>query len=153
MVITAHMLPFVVTAFISPLQMEYLSYWQAAALFAVIALPIVLLGMQSLNGLGQARKWVAIGIRLLVLLLFILIIGGARWQRVNKDLEVIVLRDVSESTAQVRDYPGKSLQESEDDWFRSLAGEGEDKHADNVKPKLDRLGIISFHDQAVIDAM
>ncbi len=119
----------------------------------MIAIPIVWLGMRSLNGLGAVRKWVAIVVRLMVLLLFILIIGGARWQRVNKDLEVIVLRDVSESTAQVRDYPGKSLQESEDDWFRSLAGEGDEKRAENVKPKLDRLGVVSFHDQAVIDAM
>jgi Ca-activated chloride channel family protein len=134
-------------AFTSPITLEYLTPWQALGLLAVLALPIVLLGMRSLNGLGPVRQWVAITIRLLVMLLFVLIIGGARWQRQNKNLEVIVLRDISESTAQVRDFPAKTLQESEDQWFRELA---DDK---NGKPTLDRLGVVSFHDQAVIDAM
>src|SRR3954464_2019605 len=94
-----------VLAFTSPLVLEYLSGWEALGLFALLALPIVLLGMRSLNGLGPGRKWVAIGVRLAVLLMFVLIVGGARWQRVNKNLEVIVVRDVSESTAQVRGFP------------------------------------------------
>src|SRR5687768_9543649 len=94
----------------SPLRLEYLTPLQALALFGIVALPIVVLGMISLNGLGTMRKWVAIGIRLAVVLLFVLIIGGARWQRVNKDLEILVLRDISESTAQVRDHPGETLQ-------------------------------------------
>lgn len=143
-----------------PLQLEYLSWtWNITnprsiwLWFAILALPIVLLGVRSLNGLGPMRKWVAIGMRLGVLILFLLILGGARWQRVNKDLEVIVLRDVSESTAQVKNFPGNTLQQAEDDWIRSLAGEGAEKGAANVKPKLDRIGVISFHDQAVIDAM
>lgn len=131
----------------SPISLEYLTWWQAAALFAAVALPIVLLGMRSLNGLGPVRKWVAIAMRLTVLLLFVLIIGGARWQRQNKVVEVIVLRDVSESTAQVRNYPGKTLQESIDQWLRDLSDEK------NGKPKGDRLGVVSFHDEALIDAM
>ena len=98
-------------ALTSPITLEYLLWWQAALLFGVLGLIILLLGMRSMNGLGPVRKWVAIGIRLAVLLVFILIIGGARWQRQNKDLEVIVLRDVSESTAQVREFPRKTLQE------------------------------------------
>src|ERR1700748_2964107 len=120
MVAVAHMLPIVVTAFISPLQFEFLKLSEVFAIFAVIAIQFVWLGMRSLNGLGAVRKWVAIVVRLMVLLLFILIIGGARWQRVNKDLEVIVLRDVSESTAQVKDFPRKTLPESEDEWFKEL---------------------------------
>jgi uncharacterized membrane protein len=134
-------------AFISPIALEYLSWLEALGLFAILGLPIVWLGMRSLNGLGAVRKWVAIAIRLLVVALFILIIAGARFQRQNKDLEVIVLRDVSESTAQVKNYPDKTLQESEDKWFTNL---GDDK---NGKPRADRLGIISFQDQATIDAM
>src|SRR5688572_33229797 len=109
------------SSWVFPLHLEYLSWPKALGLFALLALPIVLLGMRSMNGLGPVRKWVAIGIRLAVLLLFILIIGGARWQRQNKDLEVIVLRDVSESTAQVREFPRKTLQESADDWLRYLS--------------------------------
>src|SRR5215216_4351705 len=105
----------------SPISLEYLLWWQAALLFGVLGLIILLLGQRSMNGLGPVRKWVAIGIRLAVLLIFVLIVGGARWQRQNRDLEVIVLRDISESTAQVKDYPRKTLQESEDEWMRWLA--------------------------------
>ena len=65
-------------------------------------------GQRSLNGLGPVRKWVAIGIRLAVLLLLLLIIAGVRWQTQHKDLEVMVLRDISRSTELVTDYPGKS---------------------------------------------
>src|SRR5436190_2849636 len=107
--------------FTSPLVLEYLSGWAALGLFAILALPIILLGMRSLNGLGPVRKWVAIGVRLAVLLLFVLIIGGARWQRINHHVEVIVLRDVSESMSQVKDYPKKTLLESQDEWIRNLA--------------------------------
>ncbi|MEO6437183.1 MAG: VWA domain-containing protein, partial [Tepidisphaeraceae bacterium] len=142
------MTPFApILAWQSPISLEYLNWLQAACLFAGVALPIVLLGMRSLNGLGPVRKWVAIGIRLLVVALFVLVIGGARWQRQNKNLEVIVLRDVSESTAQVLDFPGKTLQESIDQWLRDLS---DDK---NGKPREDRLGVISFQEQALIDAM
>src|SRR4051812_22392133 len=79
----------------NPISLEYMNWSQAALLFGAIGIVILLLGMRSMNGLGPVRKWVAISIRLAVLLLFILIIAGARWQRQNKDLEVIVLRDVS----------------------------------------------------------
>jgi len=130
-----------------PLTLEYLPWWQAGALFALLAAPILFLGMRSLNGLGPVRKWVAIGIRLAVLLLFILIIGGVRFQRTNKDLEVIVLRDISESTAQVRQYPGKTLQESLDEQLRKLSD------PKNGKPVRDRMGVISFHSGALIDEM
>jgi uncharacterized membrane protein len=139
--------PFCALAWRSPISLEYMLPWQAALLFGVLGLLILLLGQRSMNGLGPVRKWVAIGIRLAVLLIFVLIIAGARWQRQNKDMEVIVLRDVSESTAQVKEFPKKTLQESTDEWLRYLS---EDK---NGKPKLDRLGVVAFHDQATIDAM
>ncbi|MGH7213562.1 MAG: glutamine amidotransferase, partial [Tepidisphaeraceae bacterium] len=99
----------------------------------------------SLNGLGPARKWVAIGARLLVLLLFILIIGGVRWQRQNQDVEVMVLRDISQSTAQVRDYPGQNLQRSLDEHLMQVAEQ-------NKRPR-DRVGVISFHSASLVDAM
>ncbi len=134
-------------ALTSPITLEYLTWLQALGLFAGAGLIFVLMGMRSLAGLGAVRQWVAIAIRLLVLLIFVLVIGGARWQRQNKDLEVIVLRDISESTAQVKDFPGKTLRESEDQWFRDLAD------PKGGKPTMDRLGVIGFHDQAVIEAM
>jgi uncharacterized membrane protein len=136
-----------ILAFNFPLKLEYLTPAMAAGLFALLAAPIILLGMRSLSGLGPVRKYVAIAIRLLVLLIAVLILGGARWQRISKDLEVIILRDVSESTAQVREFRGKTLQESQDEWFRYLAD------PKNGKPKDDRIGVIAFHDQPIIEAM
>ncbi len=139
------------SAFQSPLHLEYFSGLVALELFAALAIPIILLGMRSLNGLGPVRKWVAIGIRLAVLLLFILIIGGARWQRINKNVEVIVLRDTSESMSQIKDFPGKTLQESQDDWLKKLSS---DKNADITRKKgEDRFGIIGFNSNATIEVM
>jgi uncharacterized membrane protein/Mg-chelatase subunit ChlD len=105
----------------------------------------VLLGLRSLAGLGPVRKWVALGTRLGVLLLFVLILGGIRWQRQNKDVEVIALRDISESTNQVRNYPGKSLQLAVDDYLTATSDEKRGK-----KP-ADRIGVISFKEDALID--
>src|SRR4051812_48093773 len=95
-----------------PFSLEFFSAWQALAIFAGLSVPIVLLGMRSLTGLGPVRKWVAIGFRLSVLLVFILILGGIRWQRQHHDLEVMVLRDISQSTQQVHDYPGEATGDS-----------------------------------------
>src|SRR3954467_14883415 len=108
-------------AFSWPIRLEYFRWYTALLLYAGLALPIVWLGMRSLNGLGPVRKWVAIGARLAVLLLFVLILAGARWQRINKNVELMVLRDISESTAQVRNFPGKTLQASLDAWMREIA--------------------------------
>ena len=107
-------------AFVSPVRLEYMSWWLALALFGGLGAFVVLLGMRSLTGLGPARKWVAITVRLLVLLLVVLILAGIRIQRAHKDLEVWVLRDISGSTNLVekKDYPGKTLQDSIDDYCR-----------------------------------
>jgi len=70
-----------------PAHLEYLSWPRALGLFAVLALPIVLLGMRSLNGLGLVRKWWPSAFGWECWALFILIIGGARWQRLNKNVE------------------------------------------------------------------
>jgi uncharacterized membrane protein len=129
-----------------PLVLEFMNGWQAALLFGALAVPIVQLGRNSLNGLGPVRKWVAIGVRLAVLLLLVLIIAGVRWQRRHEDLEVMVLRDVSRSTTLVTDYPGTTLQDSINDYLRS-AMKQPDKHPN------DRLGIISFKEKALVDAM
>jgi uncharacterized membrane protein len=129
----------------SPIRLEYMTGWMAGLLFCALAVPILLLGMRSLNGLGPVRKWVAIGVRLGVLALFILILGGARWQRQHTDLEVMVLRDISGSTGYVTHHPGESL----DSAIRQYLLEATRQD----KPVKDRIGLISFHSGAWIDAM
>jgi uncharacterized membrane protein len=120
--------------------------WNALLLFAALGLPVVFLGRRSLNGLGPVRKWVAIAMRLAVMLLLVLIIAGLRWQRQHQNLDIMVLRDVSRSTTMVTDYPGTSLQDSVDDYLRGVMKEP------GKKPD-DRLGIISFKETASVDAM
>ena len=74
-----------------PIRLEYFRWYTALLLMIGLSLPIVWLGMRSLSGLGPVRKWVAIGTRLGVLLLFIMVLGGMRWQRQHKNVEVIAL--------------------------------------------------------------
>jgi len=129
-----------------PLELQFLRAWQAAILFAALATPIVLLGVRSLKSMGPVRQWVAIGMRLLVLLVFVLIIAGARWVRQNKDAEVIALRDISLSTGEVRDFPGRTLTTSLDDYLRTVS---DTRH----KPPDDRIGVISFGSNPLIDSI
>lgn len=129
------------------IDLEYMAGWKAALLFAALALPIIFLGMRSLAGLGSVRKWVAIGIRLLVILMLVLILGGARWVRKHKTVDVLVLRDISDSTDLYSGYPGKNLQESINDYLRDAASERRKINQD------DRVGVISFARIPLIDSM
>lgn len=135
-----------ILALVWPLNFEYLRGWQAMLLFVALAAPILLLGIRSLAGLGPVRRWVAVGARLLVLLAFVLIIAGARWQRENKKLEVMVLRDISESTNLVRDFPAKSLAASVEEYLRGVSDI-------KAKPPEDLIGVISFQENSLIDAV
>src|SRR5437868_2006100 len=132
-----------------PIRLEYLSGWTAALVYIAFAVPIVLLGVWSLNGLGSVRKWVVIGVRLAVLLLFVLLIGGMRWQRQHKDLEIYAIVDVSRSaTTYVKDFPksSKNLRQAIDDY---LVGANKDP----TKKPDDRVGVIRFADRALIEVM
>ena len=71
-----------------PLRTEHMPGWLVLVLFLVGAVPIVGLGVYSLAGLGRVRQWVAIGLRLAVLLLALMILAGVQWQREHKDVEV-----------------------------------------------------------------
>ncbi len=73
-------------AFTWPIRLQYFSGLAALALFAALGTVVVLLGMWSMAGMGPGRKWTAIGVRLAVLLLFILILGGVRWQKQVRDV-------------------------------------------------------------------
>lgn len=133
----------------SPIELSHFAGWQALGLFALLATPIVWLGMRSLAGLGPTRKWVAIGVRLAVVLLLVLILGGITWTRQAKDVHVMVLRDVSESTEQVRDFPGPSLDESVNEFLRQASAEGDTTE----KRGSDRIGVISFAERAYVDSV
>jgi uncharacterized membrane protein len=141
-------------AFTWPIKLQYFSGLVALALFAALGTVVVLLGMWSMAGMGPGRKWTAIGVRLAVLLLFILILGGIRWQKQVRDVEVMVLQDQSDSVYRTDDWPGKTdtgpahreLDAAVNDYLRQLA-------VDPTKKSDDRIGLITFKDYVQVVAM
>ena len=128
-----------------PLELEYLSWPMVLLLIAGCSAYVVLLGNWSLTGVGKARKWVTISIRLLVVIFTCLILGGARWKHQSKNLEVVVIRDVSPSVTNVSDYPGQTVQSSVDKYITDSAN--------HQKPSDDKFGQISFDQSAMIDVL
>jgi uncharacterized membrane protein len=134
-------------ALVMPLRLQYFSAWAALGLFAALALPVVWLGIRNLAAMGPVRQWVAISIRLLVLLAMILILGGLRFQRVNESLEVMAIRDISQSTTLLHDYPGKTLQDSLDDFLTKASDDP------RKRPGQDKVGQISFNEEPHVDML
>ncbi len=128
---------------------EYMRPWQAGILLAALSLPIVFLGLRSLTGMGRVRKWVAIIARLAVLLVLVALLAGLQVSRKNHDLQVMVLSDVSPSVVSgqlYRDFPGKTEEDSVIDYVS--------KASDGVhKAEEDQIGLITFTDSALINAM
>jgi len=131
------------------LRLDQFSPWTALGLFAGLGAIVVLLGIRSLAGLGPVRKWVAIGVRLAVLLLLILILGDVKLVRKNTDVELMIVRDISQSTGLVSDFPGKFLQSSLDDYLLTATK----KENSPSRRDGDRVGEISFNEHAFIDAI
>ena len=133
-------------AFTFPIHLEYFSPLTALAVFLALAIPTVLLGMWSLNGLGSLRKWVAIGVRLLVLLGIVLLLGGIRWQREHKRVDVTVIRDLSDSTSYVQEHPQATLRESVNEFMQASM-------SDPRKKPEDAMAVIGFAERAMIETL
>jgi Ca-activated chloride channel homolog len=127
------------------IQFEHMSGWQALALFAALAVPTVWLGLTRLAALGRVRQRVAIVTRLLLIGLAILMLAGLRLNRTNENVEVMVLRDVSDSTRLVRLQSGQNVRKSLDEFLLESYQTDADRRGD------DRLGVISFDRQAYVD--
>jgi Mg-chelatase subunit ChlD len=125
------------------LSFEYLPAWQVLGLFTLIAAAMVWMGMRSMTGLDSLRRWVSISIRLAVLLAAVLLIGGARWNRPVRDLTVLVLRDVSQSTAAVQTNSQANIQQVIGDLVRDQS---------HQKPPADRVGMIDFDQESHLEA-
>lgn len=126
------------------IRFEHLTYAQAAILFAVPAVFFIGLSLRSMAGLGPVRRFVALGLRLALLATLVLILAGLKVERRAKDVEVIVVKDISLSTARVSGYPGGTLGSSIDKFVADVA---------KTKQPGDRIGIVSFAQQALIEAM
>src|SRR5687768_17484048 len=92
-----------------PLRFEFFSAPIVVLMFLALALPVVWLGRRTIGWQGSARGWTVIGVRLAGVWVLVLLLTGTRWERRNRDLEVIFLRDVSISTAAVPHANGTSL--------------------------------------------
>ena len=139
-----------------PIKLEYLSWPEALGLFAVGAIVTILLAWKALEALGSVRKWVAIGVRLVVIAVLVLILGGARFERQNTLVETIVVRDASDSARQVR-LQGSGgggggavmeLDEAVDSYLLEAVARAE---AEGAKEADDRVGVISFDDAARVE--
>lgn len=129
------------------ISLEFLSPLQALGLYLLLSAPFVLLGIRSLAGLGPVRRWVALGVRLLVLLLLVLVLAGVRHERRNVDVEVLVLRDVSESTQLVRLSTGTTLEQQLEAFLRGAIDPQRGKRPG------DRIGILSFDGRAHVESL
>ncbi len=127
--------------------LEYMRWWQAVGLFALLAVPVILLACRSLAGLGPVRRWVALAARLLVLLVLVLLVAGLQLRRRNADMEVMVLWDISPSVNLYTDFPPakRTLDRSVEDYL--LAASQKDR-----EPQ-DAIGLIFFKDRALINSL
>ena len=124
---------------------ENMSGLAVLVLFLAVAVPTVLLGIRTMKALGPVRRWVAIGARVVVLLLLVLILAGIRLERTNKAVEVMVVRDVSDST-QLVNVTGGNLRKAIDDYLKQVISTDPEKRAE------DRVGQISFDENAYVDS-
>src|SRR5205823_11739707 len=110
----------------------------------LLAIPILALGARSMTGLDSFRKWTSIAIRLDLLMFLVLLIAGARWEQTPKDLSVVMVRDVSRSTSNVKSPNPAGLQMQVSRYLREAA---------RNKPPADRIGAVSFDRLSMVDAL
>jgi uncharacterized membrane protein len=128
--------------------LERFGWGTVGLIWLALALPVVWLGWKKLEPLGPRRRWIAVGARLVVLLLAVLILAGLRIDRDNDTVEVMVVRDVSRSARQAVDASrGETVSRAVSRWIGSTVVEDESKQAD------DRVGIVSFDASAYVDQM
>lgn len=112
----------------------------------LLGIPVAWLGMRSLVSLDPARKWTAIAVRLLVLLILTFMLAGMQAVRTHDGLTVVAVVDRSESVtryAQPRDDT-YSLDEWISQWLRQAS---KDHRPD------DRLGVVSFDGRPTVRVM
>jgi len=99
---------------------------------------LVVFSIRSLAGLGLARRWIAIGIRCLVVACMVLALAGAQWTRKTDELSVIFLIDRSRSIPrpkQLDEY--KFLKDAEP----------------RMREGKDRAGVIAFDGVAAVEQL
>lgn len=119
-------------------------------LLLLLAVPIVWLGMRSLTVLDPVRRWVAIGLRLVVLALIVAMLAGLQGVQNHSDLTVIAVVDESRS---VREFakppsdltPDDPAPESIEQWVRQYI-----RLATREREEEDRFGHVRFDGRASV---
>ncbi len=131
----------------------------------LLAIPVVYLGLRSLGTLEGARRWTALGVRLLVLVLLVLMLAGVQAVRWHEDLTVVAVLDRSESVTRFASGPkpgatvpggasgasgasGGQTQQTIQAWSDDLLA-----RAAKQKKNDDRIGVVSFDGKPTVRAM
>src|SRR4051812_42812448 len=96
---------------------------------------------RSLSGLGTVTRWVALGVRLVVILLIAGAMAEPQWRKESKDVAVTVVMDVSESVpsgsqAQVRSVVDAAILAKQPDDRVGLVTAAKDDFVQSLPTKL-----------------
>src|SRR4051812_27729726 len=98
------------------------------------------IGRKSLSGLGTTTRRVALGVRLLVILLLAGAMAEPQWRKESKDVAVTVVLDASRSIPQA--------------WQRDLERYVEDARGANLKQRPDdQLGVVTVGESAYVQSL
>lgn len=123
----------------TPLLLAFLRFEHPGYLVLLATLPlIVALSFRSLAGLGAVRRWLAIGLRCLVILAIVLALAGAQRTQPTDQLAVIFLLDRSASVPSAQRQQG----------FEFI----KDSRA-ALRPTKDRMGIIAFDGEPAVEQL
>lgn len=117
----------------------------------LLAAPIVLLGVRSLTGLEPHRRWTAVVLRVLVLVVLVLTLAGPQTVRTHSDLTTIAVVDQSESVrrfGQAPPRPGDGQRPPIDEWVTDYLT----RAASDRRP-TDRFGLVTFDERATVRSM
>ncbi|MBS0198556.1 MAG: VWA domain-containing protein [Planctomycetes bacterium] len=128
-------LPSLASIHVGPVQFDA-PIW--LVLIPVLGALCVLMASRSLSGLGSVTRWVALGIRLLVITLIVAAIAEPQWRRESKDVAVTVVLDASQSVPSAK-------QKDIDAYIEQAAAQTEKKD--------DRLGVVTAAKEAFVQAL
>lgn len=127
--------PILASIHIGPVQFDEPAW---LLVFLVLAALTAWIGRQSLSGLGTRSRRIALGVRLLVLLLIMGAIARPQWRTEAKDVAVTAILDSSRSIPQPR-------QRAADEYVRQARVAAEDPEA--------RLGVVTVGEMPIPQAL
>lgn len=120
---------------IGPLQFDAPQWF---LLFPILLVLVLLLARRSLAGLGSTLRYVALGFRLVVILLLVAALSEPHWRRESDDIAVTAVLDVSQSVpARLQDQAQAYLEEA----------------ANAAERTTDRLGVITVGRDARVQSL